>query len=138
MPKFLSKTFAFLVLGLGVEAPRALASIFQGPGNGTTSDTQKGVQEVKNALQGGGVTGEGDFAKLVLKYVNFLLPFLALFAFVGYVYAGVLYVTAFGEDEAIAKSKKILIYSTVGLIVVILSYTIVQLFTVQLVNSIGR
>ncbi len=37
----------------------------------------------------------------------------------------------------IGKSKKILIYSTIGLIVIIISYTIVNLFTVELPAAIG-
>ncbi len=95
-----------------------------------------GVEEIKEALGETGVTAEADIGNLILKYVNFVLPYLALAAFVGFVYAGFLYVTAYGNDEQIQKSKKILIYAVVGLIVVILSYSIVQLLTKELVEAL--
>jgi hypothetical protein len=83
-----------------------------------------------------GVTAEADVGDLLLKYVNFVLPYLALAAFLGFVYAGFLYVTAYGNDEQIQKAKKILMYAVIGLIVVILSFSIVQLLTKELVEGI--
>jgi hypothetical protein len=96
-----------------------------------------GVEELGGALRGSGIAETETFADLVFKYVNFALPYLALAAFLGFVYAGFLYVTAYGNDEQIQKSKKIMIYAVIGLIVVILSYSIVQLFTVELVETIN-
>lgn len=138
MLQALSRIVSFAALLVGFYAPRALAAIFKGSGSSGTSNTKAGVEEVEKALTGSGVTGEGDFTLLLLKYIRFLLPFLALFAFLGYVYAGVLYLTAFGNDEFYQKSKKILIFSTIGLFVVILSYTVVRFFTVDLVQSISE
>ena len=111
--------------------------IFTGPSN-----PEKGVEDIKKAITPDGqtspITATESISDLILKYVNFSLPFLALAAFLGFVYAGFLYVTAYGSDEQLGKSKKILIYSVVGLIVVILSYSIVQLFTQQLVQGIQQ
>ena len=84
-----------------------------------------------------GITAEGDVGNLVLRYINFALPYLALAAFAGFVYAGFLYVTAYGNDEQVQKAKKILIYAVAGLILVMLSYSIVQLLTSDLVEGIG-
>ena len=100
------------------------------------SDAECGARQIGGALEGSGITGESDLGNLILKYVNFALPYLALAAFVGFIYAGFLYVTAYGNDEQVQKSKKILIYAIVGLVLVILSYSIVQLFTGELVEGI--
>ena len=100
------------------------------------SDAECGARQIGGALEGSGITGESDLGDLILKYVNFALPFLALAAFIGFVYAGFLYVTAYGNDEQIQKSKKILIYAVIGLIVVILSYSIVQLLTGELIEAV--
>ncbi len=135
MPKIISQLVSFAVVFLAFGARGVMASVFEGAGEG--NDAQTGVGYVEEALRGSGVTEEGSLSVLILKYVNFFLPYLALAAFVGYVYAGVLYVAAFGEEELISKSKKILIYSTMGLILVILSYVIVNLFTSDLVESIA-
>jgi len=134
--KFLKLTLVAFVL-LAVFFPvNTHAQIFEGSTDTTKTDTEAGVEEIKEALEGSGVTGTENIGDLILKYVNFSLPFLALAAFLGFVYAGFLYVTAYGNDEQLQKSKKVLIYSVAGLIVVILSYSIVQLFTGELVEGI--
>ncbi len=119
-------------------APKGLAQIFKGSEDKTKTDTQSGVDNIKGSLEGSGVTGTSDVGDLVLKYVNFALPFLAIAAFVGFVYAGVLYITAYGNDEQVQKAKKVMIYAVLGLIVVILSYSIVQLLTQELVTGIQK
>lgn len=101
-------------------------------------EAQQGAERIGEVLSPTGVAGTADFSDLILKYVNFALPFLALAAFAGFVYAGFLYVTAYGNDEQLQKAKKILIYAVVGLVLVILSFSIVQLFTGGLVDFINR
>jgi len=108
-----------------------------GPNGQSLTDVECGAAKAKLAIGSkSGITGTENIGDLLLKYVNFALPFLALAAFLGFVFAGFLYVTAYGAQDQIEKAKKILIYSVVGLIVVILSYSIVQLLTSQLVQSI--
>lgn len=72
----------------------------------------------------------GDTIKAM---VNYFIGFLGFIAVLTFVYAGVLWVVSGGEDEQITKAKKIMTYSSLGLIVVILSYTIVTF----IVGSIG-
>ena len=96
-----------------------------------------GTQKAQKALAGSGITHTATFGELVIKYVNFVLPYLTLAAFVGFVYAGFLYVTAYGNEEQLGKAKKILIWSVVGLVLVILSYTIVQVLTKALVARLA-
>lgn len=108
------------------------AQIFEGG----EEPEKTGIKEIEEALGETGVTAEADIGDLILKYVNFVLPYLAIAAFIGFVYAGFLYVTAYGSEEQIQKSKKILMYAVIGLIVVILSYSIVQLLTEELVEGI--
>lgn len=102
-----------------------------------TSAAAAGTELAKISLAGTGITETEDFGDFIIKLVNFALPFLALAAFVGYVFAGFLYVTAFGNDEQLTKAKKILIWSSVGLLLVILSFSITQLLTRELVEGLG-
>lgn len=139
--KSLQKVTSFIVLFLAF-SPLAFAQIFKGdvtdPETGEVlSDAAGGTAAIGNQLASSGVAGTGDIGDLILKYVNFSLPYLTLAAFVGFVYAGFLYVTAYGSDDQIQKSKKILIYAVAGLILVILSFSIVQLFTQNLVEGIN-
>jgi len=100
------------------------------------TEEECGTARTKLSLTSTGIVSEGNIGDLILKYVNFSLPYLALAAFTGFVYAGFLYVTAYGAEDQVQKAKKILIYSVLGIIVVILSYGIVQLLTQDLVQGI--
>lgn len=133
--QFSKKFIAAMILFMAFSPWKTMAQIFKVDED--ESDVKYGIEKIGEELSPTGVAGEGDVGNLILKYVNFALPFLSLAAFVGFVYAGFLYVTAYGNDEQIQKAKKILIYSIAGLVLVILSYTIVNLFTGQLVEDIG-
>ena len=133
--RILSKIFTAAVLLIAIFPLKLNAQVFNPTGE-KKPDTHFGIDEIRDVLKDSGVTGTENIGDLILKYVNFSLPYLALAAFVGFVYAGFLYVTAYGSDEQVQKSKKILIYSVLGLIVVMLSYSIVQLFTGELVKGI--
>ena len=130
--KIFKKFTTALILFVAFSPYDLKAQIF----DGGDEPEKTGVEEIKEALGETGVTAEADIGNLILKYVNFALPFLALAAFIGFVYAGFLYVTAYGNEEQIQKSKKILIYAVIGLIVVILSYSIVQLLTGELIEAV--
>ena len=106
-----------------------------------------------NSLSGGGlglaIEGTGDvqisgdivqdrtLGETVIDMVNFFIGFLGIIATIMFVYAGVLWVTAGGNDESIGKSKKIMTYAALGLVVVILSYSIVQFITSSAGGSQG-
>ncbi len=141
MKKVFKKITSALVL-FAAFAPSYMraAPIFSGGDDPeqTGLKTLVGEEGEEGTLGGTGVTAEADVGDLVLKYVNFALPYLALAAFVGFIYAGFLYTTAYGNDEQVQKSKKIMIYAAVGLILVILSYSIVNLLTIDLIEGIGN
>ena len=101
------------------------------------SESQGGTGLAKTSLTGTGITHTENFGDYIIKLVNFALPYLVLAAFVGYVAAGFIYVTSFGNEEMLNKSKKILIWSTVGLILVILSYAITTVLTSALVEGLN-
>jgi len=101
------------------------------------SEAAAGTGLAKTSLEGTGITHTENFGDFIKKLVNFALPYLTLAAFVGYVVAGFMYVTAFGNDEQLTKAKKILVWSSIGLILVILSYAITNLLTGELVEGLA-
>lgn len=101
------------------------------------SEAQAGTSLAGDSISSTGLTGTSSFSDFIIKLVNFALPYLALAAFLGYVAAGFIYVTAMGNDEQLGRAKKILIWSTVGLVIVILSFAITQLFTRDLVEGLN-
>jgi len=66
------------------------------------------------------------------KIVSFILYACGAVAVVMIIYSGLLYVTSGGNDETIKKAKNTILYSIIGLIVVLLAYAIVK-FVLQLV-----
>ena len=131
--KIISVTVLFFAF-----SPLSKAAVFGGSTDSKVTDTAAGIKDTKAALKGSGVTSTENITDLILKYVNFALPFLSLAAFIGFVYAGFLYVTAYGAEEQTGKAKKIFIYSAAGLILTILSYSIVQLLTGDLVTGVNK
>jgi hypothetical protein len=100
------------------------------------TQSEAGTKEAKGDLASSGITHTDKASDLIIKYVNFLLPYLTLAAFVGFVVAGFFYVTAYGNEEQLGKAKKILIWSAVGLIIVMLSFAIVQFLTSGLLGQL--
>ena len=70
--------------------------------------------------------GRGSFRSLVLLVVNFFLGFLGLLAVIMIIYGGFLYISSAGEQEKIDSAKKILMYAVVGIVVIIISFALVN------------
>lgn len=70
--------------------------------------------------------GEGDAKALILRIINYFLTFLGVIAVIMVIYAGVLYVTSAGNDDSVGKAKKILLYAGMGLLLVFVSYALVN------------
>lgn len=70
--------------------------------------------------------GQTSLKGLILTVVNYFLGFLGLLAVIMIIYGGVQYVISAGQDEAIGNAKKIIMYSLIGLIVILLSFVLVR------------
>ena len=70
--------------------------------------------------------GQGSVRSLALSIVNFFLGFLGLIAVVMIIVGGFFYVTASGNQEKIEKAKKIIEYAIIGIVVILLSFAIVN------------
>lgn len=75
---------------------------------------------------GGATGGETSLRGLVLTIVNYFLGFLGLLAVIMIIYGGVSYVTSAGNDEAVGKAKKVIMYALIGIIVILLSFVLVR------------
>ena len=74
-----------------------------------------------------GATGDAtSFRILAKRIVDYFLTFLGFIAVIMIIYGGILYVTAAGEQEKIDTAKKILMYAAIGIIVILLSFAIVN------------
>lgn len=64
----------------------------------------------------------------MVRWTNMVLGFVALGAVVSIIWAGVQLVLHFGNEEAVNKSKKIIIYAIIGLVLAFSAFTIVRFF----------
>ncbi len=79
-----------------------------------------------------GEIGEHTSARIYMVTVlNFILSFLGIIAMIFVIYAGFLYVTAGGDDGQHEKAKKIIIYAVAGILVVLVSYALVNTLIVH-------
>jgi len=142
--KLLKNSLKVLLLLLVLTASFHFAQeVLAGPEPSTPSLPQ--VSSVESTGLSGGGTGlqiagtedvqiSGDIQKrpladVVKSMVNYFIGFLGFIAVISFVYAGVLWVVSGGNDEQITKARKIMTYSALGLVVVLLSYSIVTFIT---------
>ncbi|MBL4694006.1 hypothetical protein JKY72_01420 [Candidatus Gracilibacteria bacterium] len=74
----------------------------------------------------GATGGETSIRGLVLTIINYFLTFLGLVAVIMVIYGGVTYVISAGNDEAVGNAKKIILYALVGIIIILLSFVLVN------------
>ena len=68
---------------------------------------------------------QGTLGQNITLILNYFLGILGLIAVAFLIYAGVLMVTAGGNDEQIGKARKIITYAVIGIVIILLSWTIV-------------
>ena len=86
-----------------------------------------------SSLFGGGLANESSLPLLILDVVQLLLFFAGGVAVLFIIIGGFFYITAQGNEEQAEKGKKALINAIIGIIIVILSYTIVRVIQ----NTVG-
>lgn len=70
--------------------------------------------------------GETSLKGLILTIVDYFLGFLGLLAVIMVIYGGVTYVSSAGNDEAVGKAKKIIMYALIGIVIIMLSFVAVN------------
>jgi len=70
--------------------------------------------------------GATSLRVLALRMVNYFLTFLGVIAVIMIIYGGITYVTAAGKDEAVGNAKKIIMYALVGIVIILLSFALVN------------
>ena len=100
------KKISYVLAGSVMAAPFAVLAQFQKPeGTGLPSGTILGI---------------------ITAGMNWLLVIVGILGVIGFVIAGIIYLTAAGDEEQIQKGKQAMIYSIVGVIVALLGVVIIQ------------
>ena len=95
--------------------------VFEGPG------LEVGGEEAAAQLEGSGIRAtDTDIIKTIAIFIHFALPYAGIGAFIAFVISGFIFLLGFGSDSANQRARKIMIWSAVGLILIIFAYPIVQ------------
>jgi len=82
--------------------------------------------QLNNADKPGGLPQQTDFVKLVVTISNAILAIVGVVAMLFLIIGGFQYITSAGNPESVGKAKTTILYAIIGLIVVILSWAIVN------------
>ena len=82
-----------------------------------------GTVTLDNPLGG---TGASDINLIIGQVINGVLGVVGSLALVLFIYGGFTWITAAGSNEKVTKGKDILIWATIGLIVIFMSYAFVR------------
>ncbi|MBT6069175.1 hypothetical protein HOG48_05460 [Candidatus Peregrinibacteria bacterium] len=74
----------------------------------------------------GSTQGEDSIRTLLLTFLDFFLGFLGLLAVLMVIYGGFLYLTAAGDESKTENGKKVILYSVVGIVVILLAFALVN------------
>jgi hypothetical protein len=88
-----------------------------------------GVCVPKSGFDTNSIAGVSDWQTLILKVLQWLMILVGVVAVVAIVIGGFWYITSGGNEETAEKGRKMLINAIIGLIIVILAYTIVTVLT---------
>ncbi len=113
---------------VALNAPRALAQVFDGPG------LEGGVDAARDIK--GPITGT-SLRDTVIKALAFILDFLALAATVMIIAAGAVLIVSMGNEEAKNKAKAIVKYVIFGLVLILFARFIVSFFTVAVPTELN-
>lgn len=78
---------------------------------------------------------QNEAVKLMIDILDYFNTFLAIFCIIMVLYAGFLLLTSGGEEDRLKTAKNILLYITIGFIILIGSHAIIQTFLVPQITS---
>jgi hypothetical protein len=90
-------------------------------GSASGNPWQTGLENAKNS----GLPG-GSISEIIFSLAGWLLIILGSIAVIGFVIAGILYLTSAGDEDRMKKAKQGMIYAIIGVVVGLLGYVIVQ------------
>jgi hypothetical protein len=92
------------------------------------------VNKFGQQIYGGTPAPPQQIAAMIIKS---LLTFLGIISVALILYGGFIYMTSGGEKEKVQKGKNIILYSVIGLVIILASYAIATFVFNAIINSVG-
>lgn len=127
--KSIAKIFAPIV---SFAAP--LIALAQARGSGI----EGGLGRVGGSFpDGGGVAGSRTATELIISVINLMLFFAGMVAVVFIIVGGYWYITSAGNEEQAEKGKGAMVNAIIGIVVIVLSWTLISVITRLVGNNIA-
>jgi drug/metabolite transporter (DMT)-like permease len=123
----MKKFLVFIFLGLLILVPASVLAIDLG-----TDIMEKTAGTAGYSPE---TTTDTTFSQTVGLVIKIALSFMGVIFLALMVYAGILWMTAAGEEEKIKKSQKIITASVIGLIIVVSAYSITNYLVPQIIDQ---
>ncbi|MCX6794994.1 MAG: hypothetical protein NTY31_03375 [Candidatus Falkowbacteria bacterium] len=121
--------FVLAFISLSFSLSRAQAQIISDPGVGL-NETANIVPAFQN--QTGNTYGSDFLATKAGLIIGVILSFVGVLFLILMIYAGILWMTASGNDEQIKKAKGLLVNAAIGIIIVFSAYALTTFLGTQL------
>lgn len=128
--KFKKISFFFLIVILAfcfVFVPLVYATNNTGTSGGTNNtgttgggDDSGGVVSLTNPL------GSDDIPTIAGRVIEAVLGIVGSLALIMFIYGGIIWMTAAGNEQSVTKGKNIVLWATLGLVVIFSSYALVK------------
>lgn len=115
-----SKKFSFILALVILLAPIAALGEFDDGG------FQKGFIEAELESELAGLTTQKTFTMVMGDAISWIMTILATASTLMFVVAGIMYVTAGGEEDNVTKAKKIIQYAVTGMVIALVGFLIVE------------
>lgn len=79
----------------------------------------------------------GDATCLITQVIRYILGIIAVIATLMFVWGGIMMLTSAGNADRVKKAKETLAWAAIGLVVILLSWTIIRFVISGLVNTSG-
>ena len=109
-----------LALLISVDGGGLRASVFNGAG------LVGGLGAAQSNLAGSGIRMDTNLIIVIVSIINAFLPYAAIATLVAFITAGFFFILGFGSDGAVQRAKKIMIWSAVGLVVILFAFIITE------------
>lgn len=79
--------------------------------------------------------GEGSISGIITNIMKWLLMMVGILGVIGFAIAGILYLTAAGDEDRIKRAKSAMIYAIIGVVVALLGMVILRAVSTMLAGS---
>lgn len=101
-----------------------------------TDKEQGGLEEIGDTVFGDS-TPKNTIPEIVARIIKYLLTFLGVIFLTLIIYGGFVYMTAAGESDKIGNAKSIIISASIGLAIILASYSFTYFILENLTKATG-